>query len=66
MSLPKKYPWIIIIILCDIILLHYYKVSLLIIFYFYSIFTVHFSSIDNVFHQLNALVIKTLKYSKTV
>jgi hypothetical protein len=29
-----------------------------------SIFTVHFSSIDNVFHQLNALVIKTLKYSK--
>jgi hypothetical protein len=22
--------------------------------------------IDNVFHQLNALVIKTLKYSKTV
>jgi hypothetical protein len=32
----------------------------------YSIFTVHFSSIDNVSHQLNALVIKTLKYSKTV
>jgi hypothetical protein len=32
----------------------------------YPIFTVHFSSIDNVFHQLNALVIKTLKYSKTV
>jgi hypothetical protein len=25
----------------------------------YSIFTVHFSSIDSVFHQLNALVIKT-------
>jgi hypothetical protein len=34
-------------------------------FFLYSIFTVHFSSIDNVFHQLNALVIKTLKYSKT-
>jgi hypothetical protein len=32
----------------------------------YSVFTVHFASIGNVFHQLNALVIKTLKYSKTV
>jgi hypothetical protein len=30
----------------------------------YSIFTVHFSSIDNVIHQLNAPVYKTLKYSK--
>jgi hypothetical protein len=36
------------------------------IYFFYSVFTVHFSSIDNVFHQLNALVIKTLKYSRTV
>jgi hypothetical protein len=32
----------------------------------YSILTVHFSNIDNVIHQPNALVIKILKYSKTV
>jgi hypothetical protein len=38
------------------------KMFYLILFYFHRAF----SSIDSVFHQLNALVIKTLKYSKTV